>query len=345
MNQPFEFQPGDRLLISRTDRIGDLVLALPFVSTLKARYPECRIDVLASLYASPILENNDQIDTIVRVQNDQMATSSRYRKELEQKIARANYRAVVVLSPERRISRLLHRADVPIRIGTAGRFHSVFFTHRLRHSRKANLKHEFQYNLDFLSYFREGATVDEPVVYPTDNELDNAARILTGAGIKAPFVVLHPGSGGSAENWPMRNFVELSAALEQKGCRVVMTGSNAEGEVVSGVANELGINIAKVTGMTDLRTLTAVLKQAQLVVANSTGPLHLAAAVGTRVLGLYPGKRVMSPVRWGPVGAGHKVLQPRLDECSCPDQQCRCMQTITVATVAEEAQAVFENAK
>jgi lipopolysaccharide heptosyltransferase II len=344
MNEVLDLQPGDRLLVSRTDRLGDLVLALPLVETLKARYPECRVDVMASLYASPILENNDRIDGIVRVQNDQLTASRHYRKELELKVVRADYRAVLVLYPERRISRLLYRAGIPIRIGTAGRFHSVFFTHRLIHSRKANRKHESEYNLDFLRYFREGPAVAQPIVYPTKKELNNAARILEDAGVKQPFVVLHPGSGGSAERWPMQNFVELSATLEKGGYRVVMTGSEAEGETVSRLADEAGISIAKITGMTDLRTLTAVLMLAELVVANSTGPLHLAAAAGTRVLGLYPGKQVMSPVRWGPVGYGHRVLQPQVDQCPCPDRQCRCMQTITVQAVAGAAEAVFKNA-
>lgn len=341
MNQELKFQPGDKLLVCRTDRLGDLILALPFVETLKTRYPECRVDVMASLYASPILENNDKIDGILRVQNDQLATSRHYRKELEQKVVRADYSAVVILYPERRISRLLYRAGIPTRIGTAGRFHSVFFSHRLLHSRKANKKHESEYNLDFLSYFREGPTVLGPVVRPSDKELDNASRILAEVGVKPPFVVLHPGSGGSAENWSMPNFVELSAALEQKGHQVVLTGSESEGEAVGQLADELGIKVARITGMTDLRTLAAVLKLAGLVVANSTGPLHLAAATGTRVLGLYPGKQVMSPIRWGPVGDGHRVLQPLVDQCSCPDQQCRCMQTITVRAVAEAAETVL----
>jgi len=73
MNQVLQLQPGDRILVTRTDRLGDLILALPLVETLKVRYPECRVDVMASLYASPILENNEfrtinwrPVDTTVR---------------------------------------------------------------------------------------------------------------------------------------------------------------------------------------------------------------------------------------------------------------------------------------
>jgi heptosyltransferase-3 len=74
------------------------------------------------------------------------------------------------------------------------------------------------------------------------------------------------------------------------------------------------------------------LARARLVVSNSTGPLHLAAAVGTPVVGLYPNKRVMTPVRWGPVGEGHVVLQP-LTVCRCPENRCDCMKSISVESV------------
>jgi len=145
MNITIELNPGDRILISRTDRLGDLILAIPFVETMKLRYPECRVDVSASLYASPILENNPRIDKIVRIQNDQLQTSRPYKKDLRHNIKRSKYKVVVALYPERQVSRLFHQAGIEHRIGTAGRFHSIFYNHRLLHSRKANRKHEYEY--------------------------------------------------------------------------------------------------------------------------------------------------------------------------------------------------------
>jgi len=344
MSQVIDIKPEDRLLVSRTDRLGDLVLALPFVESLKARYPECRVDVMASLYASPILENNDRIDGIVRVQNDQLITSRHYRKDLEQKVKKADYKAAVVLFPERHISRMLHHVGLRVRIGTAGRFHSVFYTHRLAHSRKANKKHEFEYNLDFLKYFSDGETVTCPVVYPSPRELNNARRILRNNRVESPFIVIHPGSGGSAEGWPTDRFIQLSAQLRKNGYEVVITGSVAEGEMMRRIASDLAIQVKEITAQTDLRTLAAVLSLASAVVANSTGPLHLAVAVGTKVVGLYPGKRIMSPVRWGPVGNGHRVIQPEVNQPGYDDGYCGGMGTITVGQVAQAAEAVFNDA-
>jgi len=345
LNKVIDIPDGEKILISRTDRLGDLILALPFVESIKNRYPNCQVEVMSSLYASPILENNKRIDRIVRVQQDQLISSRLYKKDLLNKIRDAGYKCVVVLYPERHISHLLYKAGIPHRIGTAGRFHSVFFNHRLFHKRKENKKHESEYNLDFLKYFREGETVARPAVFPLEKEEKNARRILKQAGIDNRFVVLHPGSGGSAESWPFEKFVELYSILTEKNIQVIMSGTDIEGERIEKIERKIGIRVNKITGQTDLRTLAALLSQASAVVANSTGPLHLAVAVGTRVVGLYPSTETMSPVRWGPLGEGHRLIVPPVTECQCPPRQCRCMEMIEAESVAKEVMAVLNSAE
>ncbi|UCD63936.1 MAG: glycosyltransferase family 9 protein [Candidatus Zixiibacteriota bacterium] len=336
MSKLLDLDKDDGILISRTDRLGDLVLALPFVETIKERYPECRVDVISSLYASPILENNRRINKILRVQNDQLLVNKLYKKNLLQSICREKYKVVIVLYPERQISRLFYKAEIPYRIGTAGRFHSVFFNTHLMHSRKKNLKHEFEYNFDFLKFFRRGKTIRFPNVYLREKELKNARRILNDAGVKEDFVVIHPGSGGSAERWPVENFIRLYKLLEKEGVDLVVSGSEQEGAGIEAVCGQLNMPIRKITGETDLRTLAAVLSLAHVVVANSTGPLHLAVAAGTAAVGLYPSRKAMSPLRWGPLGNSDKVIQPVGVECECPPRRCICMETIKPERVMTE---------
>lgn len=334
MPREFSIEPGSRILISRTDKLGDLVLALPFIESMKLRYPDCNIEVLASLYASPILENNPRIDRIERVQNDLLVKDSLYRKDLLRRLRVRQYSTVVALFPEKNVTRLFYAAGIPHRIGTAGRFHSVYFSHRLMHSRKSNRKHESEYNLDFLEFFRPGETVLQPQVFPTEKELANAQRRVAAAGITGKYIVVHPGSGGSAHIWPMDRFVALADIVGNAELPVLMTGSDTERALIEPIARRLGIKSAIIAGETDLRALVAILARASLVIANSTGPLHVAAAVGTKVIGIYPSKTIMSPVRWGPLGQGHLLIQPENAGCQCPSAHCRCMETITVERVA-----------
>ncbi len=341
MNKPITIKDGDKILISRSDKLGDLVLALPFVETLKKRYPNCKVDVMASLYASPILEHNDSINKILRVQNDQLISNNLYRKDLLQKIKKEKYDIVIALFPERQISRLYFKAEIPIRIGTAGRFHSIFFNTRLLHSRKKNIKHESVYNLDFMSFFKDGETVLIPKVYLTPKDIASAKKILTNAGVDGDFIVLHPGSGGSAEAWSSEKFIQLYQKLESKGMVLVVSGSEKEGEQFDNLSHSIGFaDLNKITGNTDLRALAAVLSLAKVVVANSTGPLHLAVAVGTKTVGLYPSKKSMSPTRWGPLGSGNFVIQP-IGTCECDIGQCSCMDKIDPNDVAAKVLTIF----
>jgi ADP-heptose:LPS heptosyltransferase len=138
--------------------------------------------------------------------------------------------------------------------------------------------------------------------------------------------------------------MKLYSVLEHAGYQVVMSGSEPEGEMIEAMAAEMGVAVRKITGETDLRTLAAALSMADVVVANSTGPLHLAVAVGTKVVGLYPGKAVMSPQRWGPLGRHDRVLVPTKKECDCPEGHCTCMLTITVDRTAREVTDLFNHA-
>jgi len=342
MTEIIDPKPGDRILVSRTDRLGDLVLALPFVETLKKRYPECEVDVLSSLYASPILENNPAISKIIRVQNDQLKCSKLYRKDFLHRLKMNSYRVVVALYPERQICRLFHKAGIPDRVGTMGRFHSVFFNHHLRHSRKSNTKHECEYNLDFMKFFAAGATCLTPRVYPTEKDLKNADRILAEAGVHGRFVALHPCSGGSSDRWPLEKFRDLAERLNDENVTVVLTGSADERPVLEATFGSIRNRAANIAGETDLRALVAVLSMADTLVANSTGPLHLAVAVGTKVVGLYPGKRKMSPTRWGPLGEGHQVLQPVAPDSSGESDSKSGMETIAVGKVKQTVLRVYD---
>ena len=341
MNKPIQVNDGDKILISRTDKLGDLVLALPFIETFKKQYPNAKVDVIASLYASPILEHNDSINKILRVQNDQLLSNNLYRKDLLQKIKKEKYKIVIVLYPERQISRLYYKAEIPTRIGTAGRFHSIFFNTRLLHSRKKNIKHESVYNLDFMKFFIKGKEVKLPKVHLVEKDFSSAKAILKDAGVEGDFVVMHPGSGGSAEAWSSEKFMYLYKNLSDRGINVVVSGSNNEGVLFDSLSHTIGFsNLNKITGLTDLRTLAAVLSLAKVVVANSTGPLHLAVAVGTYTVGLYPNKLSMSPTRWGPLGKNNTVIQPT-GICECPEGNCLCMETIDPDVVAEHMVKAF----
>jgi ADP-heptose:LPS heptosyltransferase len=221
-------------------------------------------------------------------------------------VRRSSFAAAIVLRPTLRNALLVAAAGIPCRVGTAFRAYSWFFTHRVRQHRRGSGRHELELNLGLLDPFRgfDRAGGDESEVplpwVPVGPEARRAARALVGDG--KPYVVLHPGSGGSASEWPPEHFARLGSALKARHeLQVVVTGVAAESALVARVAAAVP-GALPLAGRTSLPVLAALLAGARAVVAASTGTLHLAAAVGTPVVGVYPALPDISPVRWGPRG-------------------------------------------
>ncbi len=310
MPKKISLEKGDRILISRTDRIGDLILTIPLIESVKTNYPECLVDVLASDYAAPVLENNDCINEVIKINNTTLKNHEDARQQLCDTLQENNYKVALVIYPDKIISKIIFKSKIPIRVGTARRFKSIYFTRFLFHSRKANKKHESEYNLDYLKIFNKSKVSNAPHIYLTNEEISAAKKLLAETNLSNRFIVLHPGSGGSADCWPLGYFIKLCYILKERNYNVVLTGSSEEKKEIEKFANKRAVPLINLAGKTDIRTLAGLLSLADVVIANSTGPLHLAAAAGTRVIGLYPNTQSMSPVRWGPLGKGHLVIQP-----------------------------------
>ncbi|MBI5869173.1 MAG: glycosyltransferase family 9 protein [candidate division Zixibacteria bacterium] len=150
-------------------------------------------------------------------------------------------------------------------------------------------------------------------------------------------VVIHPGCGGSARNWKPERYRVLCQILMENDLSVIVTGSDAERGLAAEVIGREGDRAISVAGTTGLNQLAALLQQASVFVGPSTGPMHLAAAVGTPVVALFGPVRNTGPDRWGPLGNGHKVFQPPVDTCKCRIGHCQlgdCMDMIPVEDVA-----------
>jgi lipopolysaccharide heptosyltransferase II len=103
-----------------------------------------------------------------------------------------------------------------------------------------------------------------------------------------PVVVVHPGASAPSRRWPAERFAAVARRLsEERGCQIVLTGSSGERELVESVRSAMGTPSHSLAGDLDLADLAALLARADLLVANNTGPVHVAAAVGTPVVDLY----------------------------------------------------------
>jgi ADP-heptose:LPS heptosyltransferase len=141
-------------------------------------------------------------------------------------------------------------------------------------------------------------------------------------------LVLHPKSRGSAREWGLENFSELIRLLPQDRFKVFISGTAAEGALMESLFRDHPF-ITDLTGRLSLGELVAFLARVDGLVAASTGPLHLAAALGIHALGIYPPIRPMHPGRWSPVGRRAKFFVKNIDCAACrKTSDCTCIRGI-----------------
>ncbi|MCB2407040.1 glycosyltransferase family 9 protein [Hymenobacter lucidus] len=333
-------------LVSRTDAIGDVVLTLPVCAELRQLVPGCRVVLIGRTYTQAVAEACPWVDDFLNY--DELSKLS----EAEQVAALRHYKAegIIHVFPNRLLARVAQKAGIPIRIGTRSRWvHWLTCNRLVSLSRRHSLLHEAQLNLKLLLPLGAKAefslTDIIPLVQLRASEAlpPDISALLADRVAGQLNVVLHPRSRGSAREWGLDYFGQLARLLHQAGHRVFVTGTAAEGEELAAwLQKHRAFLAADLTGRLSLSQLLAFIQAADGLVAASTGPLHLAAALGRHALGLYPPMRPTHPGRWAPLGPHAEYLvfdRPDCSECRTQPAACTCIKAILPVEVASRVLA------
>lgn len=302
----------ERIIISRTDSIGDVILTLPMCGILKSFFPKCEITFLGRAYTQSIIERCEHVDRYINW--DEMKSKSPARQIVMMRELKAD--TIIHVFPRKEILWLAKRAEIPTRIATGRRMQTltkcnklVFFT------RKGSPLHEAQLNLKLLSplgiqkEYSTGELIGFFGFSRSNAEAKKEAEnYLKGFSSDKKRVVLHPLSKGSAPEWGLKNFKELIKLLPKDEYDIFITGTQSEGERIQVLSPLEGPNVHDATGKFSLAGLIEFIDACDVLVAASTGPLHIAAALGKKTIGLYSPKRPMHPGRWAPLGKDAHVL-------------------------------------
>jgi ADP-heptose:LPS heptosyltransferase len=209
---------------------------------------------------------------------------------------------------------LLAFAGIPRRIGTAYRwFSTLFFNEPVSVHRKHSLKHESNYNLELAESIIGEKTADKVYYYTSKEEQEKAREYVKKKGLAPEFIIIHPGSKGSAWNISEAKYIEtVDKAAEF--AKVLLTGGPDEKEKITRMREKMN-NMEKVVLLEEnmpIREFAAIIGESSLLVSGSTGPMHLAAALGVKTLNFFPPDEVkaMRVKRWGPVGNINEIIMP-----------------------------------
>ncbi|WP_426493209.1 glycosyltransferase family 9 protein [Hymenobacter sp. 102] len=332
-------------LLSRTDAIGDVVLTLPVAGRLKQLFPGCRVLLLGRTYTQAVAKACPWLDGFINFDELRQLPAAAQLAALQATAADT----ILHVFPNKLLAALARKAGIRQRVGTRSRwFHWLTCNHLVALSRRHSPLHEAQLNLQLLRSVGEMTVLPltevaslvklQPVV-PLRLEL---RQLLNARQPGQLNVILHPRSRGSAREWGLAHFGTLARLLHQAGHRVFITGTAAEGEELrEWLTEHQPFLAAELTGQLELPEFLAFIATADGLVAGSTGPLHLAAALGRHALGLYPPIRPMHPGRWAPLGLHAEYLifdKPDCQECRTQPAACTCIKALEPVQVLARVQ-------
>lgn len=336
-----------RFALIRTDRIGDLILSLPVAEALKDAVPGAYVCFVVSPYNSDIARACPFVDDTIEYSEKSDRCRGFWR--LVREIKSRAFDAAVFLRPTPRAAAAALLAGVPVRVGTAYRFYSPLFSRRVPEHRKHGDKHEFESNLALAASI---ATLKSRPYRPVI-EIDAPARRYAERAMRdldltrKAFAIIHPGSGGSARNLTPEKYAWLADFVEDDlKVKVVMTYGNSEEGLIDRVDSVRGRQSRRLKGPPSLIELAGFIESASALVSGSTGPMHIAAAVGTPTLSFFSPVKSCSPRRWGPIAETGSVIMPPVPEClTCVGPKCKhydCMDSVDMQAAAEAIRGLLK---
>ena len=323
------------IIISRTDAIGDVVLTLPMTKILKELFKDVYISFIGKSYTIPVLNCCTYIDEVV-VDTDFIA--GKWKPKIKPD-------AIIFVKPERDIAKAAKQQGIKMRVGTSHRlFHLLYANKLVGFSRKKSDLHEMELNFKLLKPFSSEKFKKEEMVnfygIQALSPSENVKGILRKTADLTP-IILHPKSRGSAREWPLESYISLTKYFSKANPSIIflITGTEAEGQIIRAENQALLFqpNAIDLTGQLTLSEFTSLISEVNGLVACSTGPLHIASALGINALGLYPPTRPMHPGRWAPVGekASYLVQNHPCEANAIDKHKCSCLKGISVNEVAE----------
>ena len=327
------------ILLSRTDSIGDVVLTLPMAGWIKQNMPGTKVSFLGKNYTRSVVSLSVNIDDFISYDElNQLPVSGKISLLQEKKID-----CVIHVFPRSDISSLMKKASVKWRIGTKNRTYHWFHCNDLVSlSRIKSDLHESQLNFKLLKPFGLDKLPDLNEMqqwfgFKNIPELDQCFKEIISDGRKN--IILHPKSKGSAREWGLENFNLLIDALPVEKYKIFISGTAEEGKWCESIFQRHP-EVTDLTGKMSLDQFIAFINSVDGIVAASTGPLHIAAALGKKAVGLFSPMRPIHPGRWKPIGshASALCLDKVCNDC-VKSGDCSCVRAIK----AQEVISAFES--
>jgi lipopolysaccharide heptosyltransferase I len=332
---PLSFpSPPERILIIKPSAIGDIVHALPVLNLVRKKWPAAKISWLVTTSCAGLLDGHPQLDEVILFNRKRFAhtwrspTAALALWKFARGLRSRKFDLVIDLQGLLRSGWLSWEAQAPVRIGPnhAREFGWIFYTDRVP------VSWEWHAVERYLAIATALGCGSEPVEFHFAINDEDRASVAAMIPDGKRFAVLLPGTNWPTKNWPIEHFAACVDPLKSRfGLDTVIAGGPGDAALAAQIA---GLNLC---GKTSLRQLVALLERADLVIANDSGPMHIAAALGKPLVSPYG---PTNPDRTGPFRRMDAVIRVDIPCSPCYSRKCShqsCLKWLSVESVMAHA--------
>lgn len=354
---PSEWQRARRILAIRQDNLGDVLVTTPAIHAIRESLPQVWITLLASQVGAQAGRLNPDVDDVVVYQAPwmdpwaQLPLDPARELRVVEELRAGDYDAAVIFSSFRQsplpAAYLCYLAGIPLRLAASIDGPGSLLTTRHRHPER--MMHEVERGLDLVGAVGLHTSDDRLVLRVPEGARSQVEDLASGRG---PLVIVHPGCSMPARTYPWEMYAQvIDGLIHELAARVVITGVNGERRLADAIWSRLNACTRAQTRVTagelEFSAFCALIERADLVVTNNTGPMHVAAALGTPVVALFA--LTNPPEQWGPWRAPHRLLWHEVPCRLCYSRICPtthdCLRQVAPPQVVQAAADLLAEAR
>ena len=334
----------EKILIVNVNWVGDVLFSTPFIRAVRQAHPSSYIACLLHPRCKEVLEGNPRINEIIVYDEEGIHRSLIGKLMLIWTLRKKGFDTAFILHRSFTKAMIAYFSGARKRIGYATKNRGIFLTDAAEEP--AEPPHKVEYFLNIAGAAGIAAEDRTYEFFIGENDREYARKFLNDSGIGdgGAFAAINPGGNWGPKRWPAENFAHLSDRLvSDYGLKVIITGAQKDIALAEDIKAAMKNVPIIACGKTTLKQAGAIFERARLVVANDTGPMHMACAIGAPVIGLFG---PTSPKLTGPSGKGRYKVIHKTEGCEAPcyDLDCadyKCMNAITVEDVVNEVKVML----
>lgn len=336
----------ENILCIRLDTIGDVLMTTPAIRALKESHLRRQITLLTSSAGAATASLVPEIDQVIVYDAPWLKATapridSRPEYEMAERLRSLQFDAAVIFTVYSQnplpSAFLCYLADIPLRLAHCHENPYQLLTHWVKDPEPDYVRHEVRRQLDLVATVGCKTNDERMSLRIPEDARWRVQDILQKLGInqEQPLVVIHPGATAPSRRYPPEGFVEVARHLIlNMGMQVIFTGTKPEQDLIAGIQADMGISSYSLVGCLNLGELAALIAIAPILVANNTGPVHIAAAVGTPIVDLY----ALTNPQHTPWSVPHRVLFHDVPckycyKSICPEVHHNCLRLVTPESV------------